>query len=726
MITLKNTSDGKFGLKTSNYEQRQTENAKPKRYHSVLTKDLQNEKNKAITSETNSTITTKIEDSSESETNLHTKVIPIDGLLKKTTNKKKLFEEEEEEEEEIEKPGVLYIKNIDTGELIPFDELDQKVEKGLDPKLLKRNSGSGTKTKVKTHSKPNILKKAQTKKRKNTTKHDSKTNDPKKQIRVRLIRKQEMEYQKKKLLKKKQKEIKKVKKKERKKHENRLKKRKAPLNRISSYCNEKTKSEFSSVDCIQVLNDSEGTIWTLEFSPSGKYLATAGQDTVLRIWRVLETDKERSEHQIRIMKKSTERCMQIKTQMKSDQNKKSLNSLKLLQKRYNFEKSVSKEIPLLDPEPWKKFLGHELDVLDLSWSKHDNDLILTASSDKTVRLWNIQKGQVNLFFHSTFVTYVEFSPTNPEIFFTGNLDNRVFIWNIYSQKPIHITNCQISITSGCIHPHGNKFICGTENGFCYFYNFENNELDLEKTLHVKSKRGKNKRGKQITNIQYLNSEKQILITSNDSRIRLYDINAKTPKLKFKGHLNKHSPLKSQLSQAEDLIICGSEDGDVYFWNTKNEYAIKKKKKLKKLQKKRKHVVENYEKIKISNVKITNAKFIPKKVFDIYSFSQENESISISKILQNNSNDLNNIKLENHIEKKENNKYKNIKKIINKDHQNKKTKTNPKKLKKNKNDRQTSSKKNIIKSQRTDRNKILIITADENGWIRILQNSSQIN
>ncbi|KAJ3439702.1 wd repeat-containing protein [Anaeramoeba flamelloides] len=730
MTTIENTLEGKTDCKNTIYEQREYENRESKRYHSLPKKNLQNKINKATTSETKLTTASKIENSSGGETNLKTKSLPINDLVKKTPNKNKHLGHEE-----LEKPGALFIKNIDTGELIPFEELDQKVEKGIDPKLLKRRSRSVPKTKIEFHSKPNKLTKPRTIKPKPIKTRPLKTNETKKQIRVRLIRKQEMEYHKKKMLKKKQQEIKKEKKKERKKLENRLKKREVPLNRISSSCNEKTKSEFSSMDCIQVLKNSKGTIWALEFSPSGKYLATAGQDTVLRIWRVLETDKERSEHQISVMKKSTERCMQIKSQMKSDQNKKGINSLKLKQKQYNFEKSVSNEIPLLDPVPWKKFLGHELDILDISWSKHDPDLILTSSSDKTVRLWNIQHGQVNLFFHSTFVTYVEFSPTNPDIFFTGNLDNRIFIWNIYSQKPIHITNCQISITSGCIHPNGNKFICGTENGFCYFYNFENNELDLEKTLHVKSKRGKNKKGKQITNIQYLNSQTQILVTSNDSRIRLYDINDKTPKLKFKGHINKYNPLKSHLSQNEDLIICGSEDGHVYFWNTENEYAIIKKK-FKKFQKNRKHVVDNYEKIKISNAKITNAKFIPKKVFDIYSFSQKNESIPISKILEKNTNDLKNTKLEKNTEKKgmDKNKnknqkkliHKNKKKLINKDHQNKENKKKRTKRKNTKNDHQTCSKKKPSKSKRTDRNKILIITTDENGWIRIFQNSSQIN
>ena len=37
--------------------------------------------------------------------------------------------------------------------------------------------------------------------------------------------------------------------------------------------------------------------------------------------------------------------------------------------------------------PYRTYLGHKQDVLDLSWSK--TQFLLSASMDKTVRLWHV-------------------------------------------------------------------------------------------------------------------------------------------------------------------------------------------------------------------------------------------------------------------------------------------------------------------------------------------------
>ena len=45
------------------------------------------------------------------------------------------------------------------------------------------------------------------------------------------------------------------------------------------------------------------------------------------------------------------------------------------------------DCPVLRVAPYRTFAGHTADVLDLAWSK--SQFLLTASMDKTVRLWHI-------------------------------------------------------------------------------------------------------------------------------------------------------------------------------------------------------------------------------------------------------------------------------------------------------------------------------------------------
>jgi WD40 repeat protein len=55
------------------------------------------------------------------------------------------------------------------------------------------------------------------------------------------------------------------------------------------------------------------------------------------------------------------------------------------------------------------FNGHKLDVIDLAWSKAD--FLLSASIDKTVRLWHVSRNQcLCLFQHPDVVTSVAFHP----------------------------------------------------------------------------------------------------------------------------------------------------------------------------------------------------------------------------------------------------------------------------------------------------------------------------
>jgi len=66
-------------------------------------------------------------------------------------------------------------------------------------------------------------------------------------------------------------------------------------------------------------------------------------------------------------------------------------------------------------------------------------------------------------------------------------------------------------------------------------------------------------------------DKKVLVTSNDSRIRLYDLNDASLACKFKGATNLSSQIKASFSPSGKYVICGSEDKGVYIWKTLHEY-----------------------------------------------------------------------------------------------------------------------------------------------------------
>ena len=64
-------------------------------------------------------------------------------------------------------------------------------------------------------------------------------------------------------------------------------------------------------------------------------------------------------------------------------------------------------------------------------------------------------------------------------------------------------------------------VVGTYDGRVIF--FSTDQLKYHTTIHVQSSRSKNGRGRKVTGIEAMPGEDRILITSNDSRIRLYDL-----------------------------------------------------------------------------------------------------------------------------------------------------------------------------------------------------------
>ncbi|KAK4692186.1 WD repeat-containing protein 44, partial [Lecanoromycetidae sp. Uapishka_2] len=111
-----------------------------------------------------------------------------------------------------------------------------------------------------------------------------------------------------------------------------------------------------------------------------------------------------------------------------------------------------------------------------------------------------------------------------------------------------------------------------------------NGLKYQTQIHVRSAHGKNAKGSKVTGIQAVNyppgdpnPEVKLLITSNDSRIRVYNLRDKGLELKLKGNENSCSQIHASFSDDAKYIICGSEDRKAYIWPTVQHETEKDKK-----------------------------------------------------------------------------------------------------------------------------------------------------
>ncbi|XP_051903404.1 WD repeat-containing protein 44 [Hippocampus zosterae] len=356
--------------------------------------------------------------------------------------------------------------------------------------------------------------------------------------------------------------------------------------------------DFDQIKVVQDLSGEHmGAVWTMKFSHCGRLLATAGQDNVVRIW-VLKTAFDYFNNMR--LKYNTE------GRVSPSPSQESLCSSK---SDTDPGASCAPEDPDTEDRnapfrqvPFCKYKGHTADLLDLSWSK--NFFLLSSSMDKTVRLWHISRREcLCCFQHIDFVTAITFHPRDDRYFLSGSLDGKLRLWNIPDKKVAlwnEVDGQTRLITAANFCQNGKYAVIGTYDGRCIFYDTE--RLKYHTQIHVRSTRGRNKVGRKITGIEPLPGENKILVTSNDSRIRLYDLRDLSLSMKYKGYVNSSSQIKASFSHDYSFIVSGSEDKYVYIWSTYHD--------LSKFTSVRRDRNDFWEGIKAHNAVVTSAIFAP--------------------------------------------------------------------------------------------------------------------
>ncbi|TDZ37270.1 putative WD repeat-containing protein [Colletotrichum trifolii] len=288
---------------------------------------------------------------------------------------------------------------------------------------------------------------------------------------------------------------------------------------------------------------NHGATWATEFSTDGKYFAAAGKDRVVRVWAVISTQEERRRHE--------------EEESAHDAGGERLSA------------------PVFRSKPVHEFRGHTGEVLDLSWSK--NNFLLSSSMDKTVRLWHISRKEcLCTFKHKDFVTSIAFHPTDDRFFLAGSLDSTLRLWSIPDKAVAYSAQAPDMITAVAFSPDGMTAISGVLSGMCLFYDTDG--LKHLSQLHVRSSRGKNAKGSKITGIKTMVIDEvvKVLITSNDSRVRIYNLRDKSLDAKFKGLENTCSQIHADFSDNGQWIVSGSEDKKTYIWSVRSGDSDKEK------------------------------------------------------------------------------------------------------------------------------------------------------
>ncbi|KAJ3675144.1 hypothetical protein LUZ60_004186 [Juncus effusus] len=306
--------------------------------------------------------------------------------------------------------------------------------------------------------------------------------------------------------------------------------------------NNKKSTEFSSIYMDQEIQAHKGSIRVMKFSPDGNYLATGGEDSVLRVWKIRETESG-------ICNYGKSRGVLGIIEVEN------LNGSGLA--------VVPNKVFNVLESPVHEFEGHESDILDLTWSK--SHYLLTSSMDKTVRLWKVGSEKcLAVFQHSTYVTSVQFDPINEGIFMSGSIDGKVRFWRISENRVFDWVDSRHIITSISFRPDSKGFAVGCFNGTCRFYELQDENIVFSHDLKFPST--KKSSAKKITSVQYIqHGSGNLLMTTAGSKIHITD--GTNTIQKYKGIRRSKSLSTPTLTSDGRHIISISDQSCVHIFNS---------------------------------------------------------------------------------------------------------------------------------------------------------------
>ncbi|KAJ0044559.1 hypothetical protein Pint_04478 [Pistacia integerrima] len=338
----------------------------------------------------------------------------------------------------------------------------------------------------------------------------------------------------------------------------------------------KSFKELTALYKSQEIQAHNGSIWSIKFSLDGRYLASAGEDCVIHVWQVVETERkgellekpEEGHLNLLLLANGSPEPNSLSPKHMDNPLEKKRRGRSLSRKSLSLDHIVVPETVFgLSEKPICSFQGHLDDVLDLSWSKSQH--LLSSSMDKTVRLWHLSsKTCLKIFSHSDYVTCIQFNPVDDRYFISGSLDAKVRIWSIPDRQVVDWNDLHEMVTAACYTPDGQGALVGSYKGSCHLYDTSENKLQQKSQINLQNKKKKSQQ-KKITGFQFApGSSSEVLITSADSRVRVVD--GVDLVHKFKGFRNTSSQICASLTANGRYVVAASEDSYVYVWKHEAE------------------------------------------------------------------------------------------------------------------------------------------------------------
>ncbi|TWW71794.1 Jouberin Abelson helper integration site 1 protein -like protein [Takifugu flavidus] len=229
------------------------------------------------------------------------------------------------------------------------------------------------------------------------------------------------------------------------------------------------------------------------------------------------------------------------------------------------------------------FSGHLKVVYDLCWSSDDHSL-LSASSDGTVKEWNVERlleAAQKVLPHPSFVYCSQYHPTAQNLVLTGGYDTVVRVWRldvdeVNGQLLEEFEGHSSFINTLCFDAEGRQMFSADNTGLIIVWKTsvsQDQQLDPCHQWCIDTKiNEKDLSGVPINTLQLHPNGRYLLIHAKDSVLRMMDLRFLAMK-KYIGATNYRERICSTFTPCGKFIFSGSEDGLAYVWNTDTGDAV---------------------------------------------------------------------------------------------------------------------------------------------------------
>ncbi|KAG9193192.1 hypothetical protein G6011_03227 [Alternaria panax] len=205
-----------------------------------------------------------------------------------------------------------------------------------------------------------------------------------------------------------------------------------------------------------------------------------------------------------------------------------------------------------------RYTAHGYEVLSIDVNSA-NDKFVSTGGDKTVFLWDVQTAQTVRRWtgHAARVNRGVFGGDGDSIVVTASFDGTVRIWDIKSNayKPIMtLSDAKDSVSDVAVHDA--DILAASVDGRLRSYDLRMGMCQVDVV------------GPSCTSLAVSNKGTEVLVGSLDSTVRLMDrTNGELLKAyKDKTFVNKDLRVRSTLGLNDSVVVSGSDDGMVFAWD----------------------------------------------------------------------------------------------------------------------------------------------------------------